>query len=108
MFIPGLILGTCLISLLFITLLTNPLSNISYTLLAFFLILLALISLGYLLIAWAKGKVSKKARSRIVIASIILVFLAMFKSSGSLGWVDLVVTLLLAFGLLFYSGRRGA
>ena len=41
-----------------------------------------------------------------MITSILIVIILMFRSAGSLNWVDTLVILLLAGGLLFYSGRR--
>lgn len=90
-----------------IALLTNPIVSISYILFFFLLLLIFLIGLAYLLVALRRGKVSVRTRRSIIIVSLILVFLVMFKSSGSLSWIDLIVLLLLGFGLLFYSGRRG-
>lgn len=105
-FIPSAISVICFVSLLLIALLTNPVKNVSYALFFFALTGVLVLSLGHLLVALRKGQVTPKARSKIVIISALIVFSLMFRSGGSLNWVDLLVMGLLGFGLLFYTGRR--
>ena len=87
-------------------LLTNPVRNVSYAIFFFVILLVLLLSLGHLLMGLSLGKISRKTRSKILIISILLVIILMFRSAGSLNWVDILVMLLLGGGLLFYSGRR--
>ncbi len=87
-------------------LLSNPLDNVSYAILFFAVLLILLLSLGYLLFGLSGHRPGRKARSRIAIISVLVVILLMFRSAGSLNWIDLVVVALLGLGLLFYSGRR--
>ena len=104
--IPTLLAGSSSIGLLLLGLLTNPVQNVSYALFFFGLLLVLLLSLGHLAVYLRRGKVTATVRSKIVIISVLLVFLLMFRSAGSLNWADLLVMVLLSFGLLFYSGRR--
>lgn len=87
-------------------LLSNPLDNVSLAILFFAILLVLLLSLGHLLLGLRGRPAGPKARSRITIVSVLVVILLMFRSAGSLNWIDLVVVVLLGLGLLFYSGRR--
>jgi hypothetical protein len=92
--------------LLLLCLLTDPVKNVSFALVFFAVLLVFLLSLGHFLFTLKSGRVRPKARSRIVIGSVLIVLVLMFRSAGSLNWVDILVLLLLCGGLLFYSGRR--
>ena len=87
-------------------LLTNPLQNISYAIFFFGILLVLLLSVGHLLMSLKSSEINRRSRSKIVIISIFLVIILMFRSAGSLNWVDILVMLLLGGGLLFYSSRR--
>ena len=104
--LPAVLSAGSFFGLLLITVLTNPLQNISYALFFFGILLVLLLSLGHLLIGLSSNKISRKSRSKIVIISVLLVIILMFRSGGSLNWVDILVVLLLGGGLLFYGGRR--
>ena len=86
--------------------LTNPIENISYAVVFFAVLFVLLLSLGYLWLSMRRERVSAASRSKIVIVSILAVVFVMFRSAGSLNWVDLLVLAMLALGLLFYSSRR--
>lgn len=87
-------------------LLSDPVQNVSYALFFFTILLVFLLSLGHLLLGLFSRKISRKLRPKILIISVLLVIILMFRSAGSLNWVDILVMLLLSGGLLFYSGRR--
>ncbi|OVE78731.1 hypothetical protein BVY00_02070 [bacterium G20] len=86
--------------------LTSPIKNISYAIIFFIILLILLLSLGHLGAAMWSRKASATSSSRIAIISVLAVILIMFRSAGSLSWIDLLVVLILGGGLLFYSGRR--
>src|SRR3989344_8543679 len=104
--LPATLFAGSFLSLLAVMLLSNPLDNVSYAILFFVILLILLLSLGHLLLGLSGRPAGRKARSRIVIISVLVVTLLMFRSAGSLNWIDLVVVALLGLGLLFYSGRR--
>jgi len=104
--LPAVLSAGSFFGLLLIMLLSDPVQNVSYTLLFFAVLLILLLGLGYFLMALKSGRISPKSRSRVMITSILIVIILMFRSAGSLNWVDTLVILLLAGGLLFYSGRR--
>jgi len=93
----------CLLAVMF---LTSPVKKISYAIVFFVVLLSLLLSLGYLWVSMWAGKTNTASRPRIAIISILLIVLIMFRSAGSLSWIDLLVVLILGSGLLFYSGRR--
>ena len=92
--------------MLAIVLLTSPIRNITFAVPFFMTSFIFLISLGHFLTYLRKGKVSRKSRSRILILSIFILLLLMFKSAGSLNLIDLIILILVVGGLLFYSSRR--
>lgn len=94
----------CLASIMFFT---NPIENISYAVVFFVVLFILLLSLGYLWLSMRRERASATLRSKIVIVSILAVVFVMFRSAGSLNWVDLLVLAMLSLGLLFYSSRRG-
>ena len=61
--------------------------------------------LGYSLNLQA-GQMRRVYRYRIIIVSIFIVIVLMFRSAQSLSWIDGLVLLIITTGLLFYSGRR--
>lgn len=85
---------------------TSPVNNLIYAVFFFVFILIFLVSFGYLFIRAQMGEVSPKNRYRIVALSLLLIILVMFRSAQSLNWVDGVILLLIAFGLVFYISRR--
>lgn len=104
--LPVVLSAGSFLGLVAIVLLTNPVQSISYAVVFFGVLLTMLVSLGHLLVhALTSGGVSPKARRRIIIVAVAMVIFLMFRSAGSLSWVDLTVMILLAGGLLFYSGR---
>lgn len=87
-------------------LLTDPVQNVAYALIFFAVLFVLFLSLGHVLAGIKPGRINPVLRSRAVIASVLLTIFLMFRSAGSLNWVDILVMLLLGAGLLFYSGRR--
>ncbi len=104
--LPAFLSTGSFFGLLLIMLLSDPVQNVSYALFFFAILLVLLLSLGRLLIGLNSSKISRRSRSKILIISVLLVMILMFRSAGSLNWVDILVILLLGGGLLFYSGRR--
>ncbi len=104
--LPASLFASSLLSLLLIMLFSDPVQNISYAVLFFAILLVLLLSLGHLLVGLGPNKIGRRWRSRILIISVLLVIILMFRSAGSLNWVDILVLLLLGAGLLFYSSRR--
>ena len=86
--------------------LTNPKDNISYSLILFAIVLVFLISVGYVLAYLRWGQVTPRGRARILVISTLLTVALMLKSAGSLNGVEGLVLLLIGVGLWFYSGRR--
>jgi len=104
-------LGASVISFLVIlsvVLLTSPINKIGFAIIFFVALLGFLISFGHFALYLRRGSVSSKARRRLLIISIFLVLLVMFKSVQSLSWIDALILLLVLGGLLFYSSRRSA
>lgn len=101
-----LLASASLISIIVLVSVTSPADKIGYTMIFFLLMLVFLISAGYLLIGRLRGSVSPKNRYRLFIVCISVVILLMFRSAQSLGWIDGLVLALVAGGLLFYSSRR--
>jgi len=99
------LLGSFLFLLVFMSL-TNPVNNISYSIVVFLGFLVFLISLGFFFIKLQNGQVSPKNRSRIFIVSFLLVVSLMLRSAQGLNLNDGFIVLLIAFGLLFYASRR--
>ncbi|MBI2592369.1 hypothetical protein HYW36_02745 [Candidatus Saccharibacteria bacterium] len=104
--LPAVLSAGSFLALLAVVLLTNPVTDISYAVLFFGLMLTLLLSGGYLIAYLRKGKVAPKTRFRIGIFSVIAVVFIMFLSTGSFSIVDGLIMLLVAGGLFFYSGRR--
>jgi hypothetical protein len=104
--LPAIIMAGSFLVMLLLGLLTSPIDKVGYAIVFFAGLLGFLISLGYLIIRLQLGGVSKKNRSQIIIVSIFLVIISMFRSAHSLDWVDGLVLLGITSGLLFYSGSR--
>jgi hypothetical protein len=65
-----------------------------------------LISFSHLLLYIRSENISAKSHSRIYIISFIIVIMMMLGSARSLNLTDLVILLLLSWGLVFYSSKR--
>lgn len=102
----GLIFMASFIGLAILMTSTNPIDNIIYSALLFGLLLVFLISFGYFIVTLQNGQVSPKNRYRIATVSLILIILLMFRSAQSLSWVDGIILILIAFGLVFYISKR--
>lgn len=84
---------------------TTPGQNIIFSTIFFILLLVFLISLGYLLTSF-KGSGLERRRYRVVIVSLFFVIALMFTSSQSFSWVDGLILILTVVGLIFYADRR--
>jgi hypothetical protein len=104
--LPALLSAGSFLIILFCILFTNPVDKVGVAVIFFAALLILFSSLGYLIVGFQMGAVSPKNRSRIVISSVFLLILLMFRSAESLGWVDALVLLGITAGLLFYSSRR--
>lgn len=85
---------------------TNPLDKVIYAVVFFLLALVLMVCFGHLLVLIQIGEVSLKNRYRIIAVSLIILSLLMFRSARSLNWVDIVILLLISFGMVFYISRR--
>lgn len=85
---------------------TSPINNVIYAAFFFGLALVFLVSFGHFMVRLQTGDVSPKNRYRIVVISVILLILLMFRSAQSLSWVDGVILVLISFGLVFYISKR--
>lgn len=94
------------LAVLTIMLSTSPIDKIGFAIVFFAVFWALLVSLGHLLIYLRRGQVTPKARNRILIVSIFVMLLVMFRSAQSLSWIDALILLLVVAGLLFYSSRR--
>src|SRR5581483_12073978 len=95
--------GVSFIALIVIMLLTSPAGNITYAIPFFAVLYMLLVSLGHFLTYLRKGKVGRRSRGMILILSVFILLLVMFKSAGSLNFIDLLIIMLVVGGLLFYS-----
>lgn len=94
-------------AMLILITLTTPVSNILMGLFFFGLLLLFLISFGYLLLGVGGHKASRRAKLMVILISSFAVLALMFQSVQSLNWASGLSLTLLAAGMLFYSSRRG-
>ena len=103
---PAATLGASIAAMILLMLLTSPVKKIFYAIIFFAILFIALMSFGYLIVrAWG-GKTNAKNRYRIIVISLFIIISLMFKSAQSFNWVDALIVILVAFGLLFYGGRR--
>lgn len=101
----GISAGSFLLLLLLATL-TSPVRAISYAITFFTILLIFLVSTGYLVISLQNGRVRPKDRYRIFIASLLILVAIMLRSAQSLNLIDAIILLLVGAGLFTYSGRR--
>jgi hypothetical protein len=94
------------ISLLILTILTSPVSTISYAITFFLLLFVFLVSTAYAVIYIQNGRIRSRNRYRIYITSLLIVVAIMLRSAQSLNLMDAFILLLVAMGLLVYSSRR--
>jgi len=87
---------------------TNPIDNIIYAALFFFLALVFLLSFGFFAVRLQTGGISSKNRYRVISVSLVLLILLMFRTAQSLSWVDGIILILIGFGLVFYISKRSA
>jgi hypothetical protein len=95
-----------LAAMLLLLTLTTPVSNIMLGLAFFTLMLVFLISLGYLLLGLGGRSIGRQARISVILISTFLVLAAMFQSVQSLNWATGLTLTLLGLGMLFYTSRR--
>ena len=94
------------ICLLGMGLFTNPVSDVLFSLLFFFVLFIFLYSFGLLLIRRKTGGRSATISPRLLIFSVFLVIAGMFRSAHSLSLIDLLILILSAGGVMFYLDRR--
>jgi hypothetical protein len=102
----ALVVGSFLFMLLFAGL-TSPLNKIAYAIVFFAALLVFLVSLGHLVVRLQNGRVDASSRYYIWIVSLLILVAVMLRSAQSFNLIDVMVIGLIAFGLLFYSNRRG-
>jgi hypothetical protein len=104
--LPAIFLAGSFLCLVLTLLLTNPLKNLSYTIVLFSALLIFLISLGHIFYYLKAEYINTRSRYRIYIFSFLVVIALMFRSAQSLNFTDLIILLLIGFGLAFYSTKR--
>jgi hypothetical protein len=104
--LPAVISAGSFLCLFLTLLLTNPLQNIGFIIVLLGSLFVFLVSLGYMLAYIKSNHVNLRSRYRIVIFSFLVVAVLMFRSAQSLNFSDLLVLLLICFGLVFYSAKR--
>lgn len=102
--LPALYASGSFLCLLVLMAATTPGQNIIFSAVFFVLLLIFLISLGYLLSF--KGSGVERRRYRVVIVSLFIVIALMFTSSQSFDWVDGLILILTVVGFIFYVDRR--
>src|SRR5689334_7394290 len=103
---PVFTLSATTLGLLLLMLLTSPVNKIAYAVVFFGLLFMALICLGYVVVRVWGAETNARNRYRIVVISLFIIISLMFRSAQSFNWVDALIVVLVAFGLLFYGGRR--
>ncbi len=104
--LPALFCAGSFLCILVLFTATSPVKQISYAVVFFITLFIFLVSAGYLIATLQSGRVTPKSRYRIVIVSLSILILLMFRSAQSLSWVDLMILALVTGGFLFYSNRR--
>ena len=104
--LPAIASAGSFLFLLGFTVLTSPVTTISYTIVFFSVLLIFLVSAGYFAVYLQNGKVRPRDRYRICIVSLLILIAVMLRSAQSLNFIDVVVLLLVGCGLLLYTGRR--
>ena len=104
--LSGILTLASLASLAILMTNTDPIDNIIYSALFFFLALVFLLSLGFFAVRLQTGEVSHKNRYRVISLSLVLLILLMFRTAQSLSWVDGIILILIGFGLVFYISKR--
>ena len=104
--LPGTIALVSLVAIVLLMGLTNPISNISFAAVFFVLAYIFIYSAVYTVATMQFGKLKHTTKRKIGIISTLLVLVTMLRSLQTFGIVDLLVVLLVGFGLVFYVGRR--
>lgn len=94
------------ISLVALLTLTDPSSNILYSIFFFLLAFIFLLNLSYFFTKFLPGSLSNKVRRRIIIVASFIIISLMFSSVGSLNWASALSLILIGTGLSFYWDRR--
>ncbi len=103
--LPAVFAAGSFLLLLLLMALTSPVKAIGWTIIFFILVVVFLVSLGFLAVGYKKAP-SRQASQQIVSLSFLVVLLIMFRSAQSLSWADFGVLVLTTFALLFYLRRR--
>lgn len=103
--LPLLALAASFLCLGLITLVSSPVRSPSLILLFFALVLVLLIS-GLFSLLGVRQPLSLRRRRLVVVGSIYITVLLMFKSANSLGLMDVLILLLASAGVIFYLNRR--
>lgn len=97
-----------LLLLLSVSMLTNPLQNVSYVVLFLILLFIFLASLAYASLLFRHGFVGPKSRKRITLTSLALVSAIMLRSLQALGVAEAILITCVSVIMFFYLGRSGA
>jgi hypothetical protein len=104
--LPAIISAGSFLCLILTLLFTNPVQNLGFIIVLFGSLFTFLISIGYLLAYIKSSHINLRSRYRIIIFSFLVVTVLMFRSAQSLNLIDLLILMLICFGLFFYSAKR--
>jgi hypothetical protein len=104
--LPAIVSAGSFLCLASFLLFTNPLQNLGFVIFLFVALFIFLVSLGYLLAYIKSPVITSRSRFRIIIFSFLCVAVLMFRSAQTLNFSDLLILLLLGFGLIFYTAKR--
>lgn len=91
--------------LLALVFLSSPVRSVGLAIVFFILLAVFLISSGHWLLGF-RGRPGLKARQQVSVLAILIVLLLMFRSAGSLKWIDLTVLIVTTLAFVFYIRRR--
>ena len=86
--------------------LTSPVKNIAWAAVFFLALEVFMLSIGYWAVYLQAGVMRPVYRQRIIILSLSILIVLMFRSAQSLSWADGLALVIITVGTLFYSARR--
>lgn len=94
------------IFIIFITLLTDPIKNITWVIFFFLALFILLINLVDSIVILQRGELTPKIRHKVILGVGFLIVCLMLRSAGSLSLVDALVLILIFVASIFYFSRR--
>jgi hypothetical protein len=104
--LPAIFLVGSFLCLLATILFTNPLNNLSYTIIFFMSLLIFLISISHIILYLSYEEIPLSSKYKIYTFSFIIVITLMLGSAQSLNLIDFIILLLISWGMVFYISRR--